>query len=167
MELKKKKHAAWFYEVAEVGLNYRISDVQCALGNSQLKKIDIKMKKRTKIAKFYENKFYNLKHLSIPCLKKRDISANHLFVIKIDFKKKRLTRTQFCKKLLKKNIGTQLHYIPIPLHKSFKKKGYNLNELPNTKDYYEKAISIPIFVSLNLSSQKNIIKEIKKILKEN
>jgi len=105
--------------------------------------------------------------LSIPCYELRKISANHLFVIKIDFKKLGITRSIFCKKMFKKNIGTQLHYIPIPLHKTYKNMGYNLKKLPNTREYFKKAISIPIFVNLKYKTQMLIVSEIKKILRKN
>jgi UDP-4-amino-4,6-dideoxy-L-N-acetyl-beta-L-altrosamine transaminase len=161
---KKSFHSSWFYEVSNIGLNYRISDVQCALGNSQLKKLKIIMNKRKKIAKKYDKDFSSLKNLIIPCYKKREISANHLYVIKIDFKSLGLSRTSFCNLLFKEKIGTQLHYIPIPLHNIYKKMRYSLNDLPNAKDYYDKAISIPIFAKLSFDNQNKIISNIKKIL---
>ncbi len=161
---KKKRHPLWFYDVEKIGLNYRISDVQCSLGNSQLKKLNYIMKKRSIIAKIYDKELIKENLISIPCYKARDISANHLYVIKIDFEKLGINRTDFCKKMLKKNIGTQLHYIPIPLYKIYKKMGYNIKNLPNTQDYFNNAISIPIFVNLDFAMQKRIIRTIKSII---
>ena len=162
---KKKSHAQWYYDVNYVGLNYRISDVQCALGISQLKKIDNIMRKRRLISNIYDLSFSKEKNLKIPCFQMRNQSSNHIYVLKIDFRKLKSSRSKFCKKMLKKNIGTQLHYIPIPLHNSYKKKGYNLKKLPNAKEYYDKAISIPLFTNLSIIKQKKIINEIKKFLK--
>ena len=161
---KKKFHPPWFYDVNEVGLNYRISDVQCALGNSQLKKISKIMNLRKEIAEIYDKELSNIDYLDLPGIGNREKSANHLYVLNIDFNKIKINRNKFCKIMSKNKIGTQLHYIPIPLHNSYKKLGYNLKNLPNAKRYYKKAISIPIFANLNVSKQKKIIKVIKSII---
>ncbi len=161
---KKKFHPPWFYEVNEVGLNYRISDVQCALGNSQLKKLNKIMNLRKEIAEIYDEELSNINNLDLPGIGKRERSANHLYVLNIDFNKIKINRSKFCKIMFENKIGTQLHYIPIPLHNSYKKLGYNLKNLPNAKKYYKKAISIPIFANLRVSKQKKIIKVIKSIL---
>ena len=160
---KKNNHVPWFYEVNQIGLNYRMSDVQAALGNSQLKKLHKIMSKRKKIAKIYDKELSKINTLNLPGYGKRDQSANHLYVLNVDFKKIGINRTKFCKLMLKNNIGTQLHYIPIPLHNSYKKLNYNLKSLPNTKKYYNSGISIPIYANLKLSEQKKIISVIKSI----
>ena len=140
-----------------------MSDVQAALGNSQLKKLHKIMSKRKKIAKIYDKELSKINTLNLPGYGKRDQSANHLYVLNVDFKKIGINRTKFCKLMLKNNIGTQLHYIPIPLHNSYKKLNYNLKSLPNTKKYYNSGISIPIYANLKLSEQKKIISVIKSI----
>ena len=154
---KKKFHPPWFYEVNEIGLNYRISDVQCALGNSQLEKLNIIMQRRREIAELYDKEFSNFDFLKLPGKGKRKQSANHLYVLNIDFKKIKLNRTKFCDIMLTNKIGVQLHYIPIPLHNSYKRLGYNMNKLPCAKSYYKTAISIPIFAKLKISEQKKLL----------
>ena len=162
---KTQKHASWFYEVNNIGFNYRISDVQCALGNSQLRKLDRIIQKRRKIAKFYDKALSTNKGIKIPGKNTRLLSANHLYIVMIDFKKMNLSRTQFCKKMKKKKIGTQLHYIPVPEHKIYKSMGYSLNNLPNSKKYYDTAISIPIYYNLTIKNQMYIVSVLKDIFK--
>jgi perosamine synthetase len=162
----KKNKNMWYYEMQDLGFNYRITDIQCALGISQLNKLNKIMNKRKKIAKLYDNSFKDLKNIFIPQFKKREKSSNHLYVLNFDFKKLNLSRNQLMKKLLNKNIITQVHYIPIPLHPYFKKKGYKISSIKNALEYYSQALSIPIFYNLNDNKQKYVINSIKKIIKK-
>ena len=154
----------WYYEMQDLGFNYRITDIQCALGLSQLDKLKNIINKRRKIAKFYDQKLRNLKNMFIPQFGKRGKSANHLYVLNINFKKIGISRNIFMNKLSKKNIITQVHYIPIPLHPYYKKKGYKMDKLNKSIEYYEQAISIPIYYNLTLQNQLKVIKNIKKII---
>ena len=159
------KNPSWYYDVKSVGLNYRMTDVQSALGISQLKKINFFLKKRRNISNLYDKELSNIPNLNIPCFGRRSQSANHLYVITPNFKKIRTTRTKFMNYLKKKGFITQLHYIPIPMHTIYKNKGYNLKNLSNSKNYFKYAISIPIFVKFSLKYQIRLISIIKKLLK--
>ena len=156
----------WYYEMQDLGFNYRITDIQCALGISQLSKLNKIINKRKKIAKLYDNSFKNLENIFIPQFKKRERSSNHLYIINFNFKKLNLSRNQLMKKLLNKNIITQVHYIPIPLHPYFKKKGYKITSIKNALGYYSQALSIPIFYNLDEKKQKFVIDNIKKIIEK-
>lgn len=154
----------WYYEMQERGFNYRITDFQCALGLSQLKKIKPIINKRIKIAKLYDKEFSNCKNVFLPQYKKRELSSNHLYILNINFKKIKTQKNEFMLKLLKKNIITQVHYIPIFFQPFYKNSKLKLNKFTNSLNYYEQALSIPIYYNLSISKQKKIIKEIKKLL---
>ena len=159
----KNKPNTWYYEMQDLGFNYRLTDFQCALGLSQIKKLNFISKYREKLAKKYDEEFCGIKNLFIPQLNKRKLSSNHLYVLNINFKKFKISRNDFMRHLFKKGIITQVHYIPIPLHPYYK-KNYSMKNLPNALKYYSEAISIPIHCKLTLKSQKKIIFIIKKIL---
>ncbi len=97
----------------------------------------------------------------------RKLSSNHLYILNINFKKLKISRKELIKKLLKKGIVTQIHYIPIPLHSYYKKKGYNMKNLVKAKQYFEEALSIPIFYTLSLQKQKSVSKLIIKVINDN
>lgn len=159
----KNKPNAWYYEMQDLGLNYRLTDFQCALGLSQVKKLKFILNYRKKIAEKYDKEFVNLKNVFIPQINKRKFSSNHLYILNIDFKKLNITRNSFMNKLLKKKIVTQVHYIPVPLHPYYK-KNYSMRNLVSASKYYSQAISIPIHCRLGAEDQNLIIKNIKKIL---
>ena len=162
----KKNKNIWYYEMQDLGFNYRITDIQCALGISQLNKLNKIMNKIKKIAKYYDDSFKNLEHVFIPQFKRREKSSNHLYILNFDFKKLNFSRNQLMKKLLNKNIITQVHYIPIPMHPYFKKRGYKITSIKNALKYYSQALSIPIFYNLNNKNQRYVIESIKKIIKK-
>jgi UDP-4-amino-4,6-dideoxy-N-acetyl-beta-L-altrosamine transaminase len=154
----------WYYEMQELGYNYRITDIQCALGLSQLKKIDKFINKRKKIAKKYDLAFKNLKNCKPVQKNMRDFSSNHLYVLKINFQKLRKTRAKLMNEFRKAGIMTQVHYIPVISHPYFKKKNYDKNDFPNAFDYYDSALSIPLYYDLNNKQQLFVIDQVKKLI---
>ena len=98
--------------MTELGYNYRITDIQAALGASQLKRIDITTKRRNKIADYYKEEFNNIPNITLPTNLKNVLHAYHLFTILIDFKKINTSRNTFMKKLAEAGIGSQVLYIP-------------------------------------------------------
>ena len=160
-----KKINPWYYEMIDLGFNYRITDIQCALGLSQLKKLKKILRKRKEVAKYYDKKLKNLDGLSLIQNKDRARSSNHLYIIGIDFKKIKMNKNVFMKKLLENGIISQLHYIPIPMHPFYSLMGYNMKNLSNSLKYYEKALSIPIFYQLSKKNLKKIVNNLKKLIK--
>tara|TARA_Y100000768_G_scaffold113266_1_gene83458 strand:+ start:15353 stop:16537 length:1185 start_codon:yes stop_codon:yes gene_type:complete len=161
------KKNLWYYEMQNLGFNYRITDLQCALGLSQLNKLKKILSRRSEIARKYDEVFSDKKHIFLPQNKHRKKSSNHLYILNLNFKKIGLSRNKFMKILMKKGIYTQVHYIPIHLHPFFKKKRIKTTNLKNSINYYNQALSIPIFYNLKNSEQKKIISTIKKVLKIN
>ncbi len=163
-EKTTKSEYNWSYKVIDAGHNYRLSDLNCALGYSQLKRIDQIVKKRKYIASIYTKEFKDLKHIvSTPKIPKDHESAWHLYIVNIDFKKMKINRRILIQKLFKSRITTQVHYIPTfnqPFYKNFYKK----NKFKNAKAYFNNCLSLPIYYDLNFKTVKNIAKKIKEII---
>lgn len=146
-------YPGWYMEMQELGYNYRLTDFQAALGNSQLKRADEGLIKRRKIAAIYneafKNKDYILGQSGIV-----DGHAYHLYVIEIK------DRLNLYKYLREKNILAQIHYIPAHLMPYYKNQGYNEGDMPNVETYYKHCLSIPMFPTLTDDDQQYVIKTI-------
>ena len=154
----------WYYEMDSLGYHYRLTEIQAMLGYSQMKKIDRFMKKRQAIAKRYDKYLSNVKNIKKSQSKSGSVSANHLYTIRIDFTKIKLSRNDLMGKLRKIGIITQVHYIPIPLHPYYKQLGYDVDSLPNTMSFYFQILSIPIYPKLSIFKQLKVYKNLKKLL---
>ena len=156
--------APWHYDMTELGFNYRLTDISCALGLSQLKKLDSFLYLRRSIAKKYDDFFSRIDFIE-PLYPFTNNSAYHLYVIKIDFEKLNIDKKDFVLKMKEKNIGLQYHYIPINKQPYYKNLGYGKENTPVMDEYYEKAISLPIYPNLSLDEQNYIFDKIFEILK--
>ena len=158
-----KKKYSWSYKVVDAGHNYRLSDINCALGYSQLKKIDKIIKKRKQIADLYNKELRDLEGLiKTPDTPTDHLSAWHLYIININFDRLKINRETLIQKLYKQNIITQVHYIPTfnqPIYKKFSKRKFK-----NAKKYFESCLSLPIFYDLSGLAVKKIVKKLKNIL---
>ena len=154
----------WYYEMQELGYHYRITDIQCALGLSQLKKIDKFIMKRRELAKKYDLAFENLKNCEPIQKNMRDFSSNHLYILRINFKKLSKTRASLMEELKNVGIMTQVHYIPVTSHPYFQKKNYKDSNFPNCYNYYNSALSIPLFYNLTDKQQSYVIDQVKKLI---
>ena len=156
----------WYYEMDELGHNYRITDIQAALGNSQLKKIDKFTKARRKIAKLYDKGFSKNKYIKVSKVSKNVQHAYHLYTILINFKKIRKSRNEIMKTLRDINIGTQVLYIPVHLQPYYMKKyNFKKGDFQNAETYYDSCLSIPIFPNLKKKEVNYIIKNINDLIK--
>lgn len=136
----------WYYEMQELGYNYRLTDIQCALGLSQLKKIERFLKERRKIAKRYLNDFADIDLFDLPIEKEYVKSSWHFFPIKLrDYSKK----AEIFKELREKGIIVQVHYIPVYWHPYYQQLGYSKGLCPKAEEFYKKELSIPVFPGLS------------------
>ena len=159
--MKKKKMPSWYYEQIDLGYNYRMSDIHAALGLGQLNHINEFLKKRNKIAEIYNKKLKKLP-LGLPKIKDDFYSTFHLYVVLINSNK--INRDQVYKKLMKSNIYTNVHYIPIyrqPFYKKTLKKNIFLQ---NSEEYYKKALSLPIHPKMTEKDLNFVIKKLKELL---
>ena len=159
---KFKNLGPWYYEQHSLGYNFKMNDIQSALGISQLKNLNIFVKKRNKIAKFYRNKLKNLP-IKFQKIEKNFYSSYHLFIIKLNIKYKYLHRKLF-DYLRSKNVLVNLHYLPIHLQPFYRKFGFKKNQFPVAEEYSKTAISIPIYPNLKKKEQIKIINYIKSFL---
>lgn len=151
----------WEYDVINFGLNYRLSDINCSLGISQLSKLNKFLTKRRAIAKYYSQHIAKLPNLSLSD-NYSTLSAWHLFRVQIDFKKLKVSKNKFFKIFLKKGIMLQQHYIPLYKFSAYKSlKGKFLG----AEKYFDSSISLPIYYSLKNQQLFEIKKILKKILK--
>lgn len=157
---RQKNH--WNYDVINFGLNYRLSDINCSLGLSQLLKLNKFLKKRRAIAKYYFRNLSQLANLKFSD-NYSDLSAWHLFRVQIDFKKLKFSKQNFFKLFLKKGIMLQQHYIPLFKFTAYKNlKG----RFSGAEKYFEFSISLPIYYSLKNNELFKITKTLKEILKK-
>ena len=155
----------WYYEMQELGFHFRITDIQAALGSSQLKKLPLFHARRSEIVQKYHNAFFDNKHISIAQKNSIELSAHHLFVALIDFEGAGISRAKLMKSLVEHNILTQVHYIPVVLNPYYKNLGYSIDQLPNANSFYKCALSLPNYFSLSDKEQDYVISTLKNILK--
>lgn len=145
-------HGGWYYEMQELGFNYRLTDIQSALGITQLVKNVAGVIKRNEIADEYKKAFEGkIKYQSLP---QGMVNAHHLFVIEVEDRKGlyEFLRTQ--------NIFAQIHYIPVHTLPYYKEIGYNNANLRNSENYYSKCISLPMYPSLTIDEQMFVIEKV-------
>ena len=155
--------APWYYEMHSLGFNYRITDMQAALGISQLKKLDSFVKRRKEIALKYDKAFLN--SVVKPLYSFTKNSSYHLFVVKVDFSKLNISKVELFNKMRDKNIGLQLHYIPINKQPYYKSLGYGNEDTPIMNIYYDECFSLPMYSSLSNEEQEYVIKTLFEVLK--
>ncbi len=154
--------APWYYEMHSLGFNYRITDMQAALGISQLKKLDSFIKRRRDIALKYDKAFLNT--VVKPLYVFDGNSSYHLYVVKVDFSKLNISKIELFNKMREKNIGLQLHYIPINKQPYYKSLGYGNEDTPIMNRYYDECFSLPMYSSLSNEEQEYVIKTLFEIL---
>lgn len=152
-----------FYKQEMLGFNYRMNDVQASIGISQLERINFFLKKRRAIVKFYDKNFKNL-NIIFQKKNKESQSSNHLYVIRIK-KNKKNNRDGLLTILKKKKINSTIHYIPIHFHPYYKNLGFKKGDFINSEKFYEEAISLPIYPSLNFNQLNYIVRIIKNYIK--
>ena len=159
---KNKSPGDWYYEQQLLGFNYRMNDLEAALGISQLKRIDKFIKKRNEFAQRYNKKLDKLP-LQLPIDIDGCLSSFHLYIINVDIYKSNISHPNIFKELRKANIGVNLHYIPIYKQPFYKKFGFNADAFPNSEAYYKSAISLPIFPDMTISEQNYVTETLMKI----
>ena len=153
----------WEYEMRELGYNYRITDFQCALGLSQLKKLNGFIERRKTIAKKYDKAFANT-NLK-PLYQFDEQSSYHLYVVQVDFTKIKISKIELFEKMRKKNIGIQLHYMPINKQPYYRSLGYGDESTQVMDKYYKECFSLPMYPKLTDEEQEYVIDSLFEMLK--
>jgi perosamine synthetase len=141
---EREKMNSHYYEMQYLGFNYRIPDILCALGISQLEKLDLFINKRNQIALKYNKLLKPYENIIIP-LKNNHYSAYHIYVVKINLNNIKLSRDEIFRKLKENGIGVNVHYMPIYLHPYYESLGYKKGLCPESEKVYEEIITLPMF----------------------
>ncbi|MFA5049572.1 MAG: UDP-4-amino-4,6-dideoxy-N-acetyl-beta-L-altrosamine transaminase [Candidatus Micrarchaeia archaeon] len=155
--------AMWVSDQILLGYNYRLTDIQAALGFSQLKKLDRSLEIRRKYAKIYNEELEKLDFINIPYQLPSTNSAWHLYVIQINQKKLGISRKQAFERLREAGIGVWVHYLPVYYYSYYQSLGYNRGICPNAEKLYENILSIPMFAKMSENDVYNVIEKIKSL----
>lgn len=155
-DLLRKNEGSWYYEIQDLGFNYRITDFQCALGISQLKKLGRFIKRRRRIANNYRKELSKIDAITLPVEKDYAKSVWHIYVIRVNRERKKIFN-----KLAKEGIGVNVHYRPIYLHPFYKQLGYKEGLCPKAEKYYREALTIPLYPKMKNEDFSYIIAKLK------
>ena len=162
--MSKDPDGPWFNEQIDLGFNYRMTEVQAALGNSQLKRLDNYMNVRNEIASIYRDELFKLP-LRMQIIHSDSFSANHLFVIRLITEEIKNKHINIFNELLDKGVGVNLHYMPVYRHHYYDSIGYSWENYPESEKYYQEAISLPIYPLLKDKDQIYVIDVLKDALR--
>lgn len=151
----------WFYEQQGLGYNYRITDLQCALGSSQLKSLPDFLKRRREIAQRYDGAFGNMTGLMLPGRLAGYESSWHIYVIKLALEKISRSRKEVFLELRELGIGVNVHYIPVYYHPYYRQLGYKKGICPVAEDLYERMITLPLHPSMSDDDVDRVIDAVK------
>ena len=160
---QRSKDEIWNYQQIDLGFNYRMNDIQAALGLNQMKRLDKYIKRRHEIAKHYDSALKNLP-LITPWQSPNGYSSYHLYPILIEENLAQKKQRQVYDELLKNNIGVNLHYIPVHRQPYYENLGFKNNDFPQAESFHRKVLSIPMYAILQDEQQKHVIEIIKKIM---
>ncbi len=156
----------WYYEMTELGYNYRMTDLQAALGRSQLQRLPSFLQRREEIVSRYREAFDENPLLDFQVIPAGVVSANHLFVLLIDFEKLGKSRRQVMEGLRTRGVLTQVHYLPLHLQPYYQQElGTKPGDFPNAEAYYKKALSIPLFPAMSDENVDTVIQAVNEIVK--
>ncbi len=148
----------WYYEMHVLGHNARLSDVHAALGVEQLRRLANFAGQRRQLAVRYNEAFRNLSWLRTPQI--ASTTCPHLYVVQMDFGYLRMSRNQVMRELESQGIGSQVHYIPLPMQPFYRHLGYGMDGLENCRNYYRQALSLPLFAGMKPRDQDQVVQAI-------
>lgn len=161
-----ENHGPWYYEMQFLGFNYRMTDIQAALGTNQLKKIDKFVDIRKKYVSKYNEAFNQVSEIQTPYQDRYASSSWHLYIIRLDLKKLSGNRREIFEALLRANIGVNVHYIPVHLLPYYSKLGYQRGLCPNAEKLYEEIITLPLFPAMTEQDVSDVITAVNRVINQ-
>lgn len=161
--MDKEPDGGWYYQQVDLGFNYRMTDMQAALGTSQLKRLPEFVARRQQLAARYNQLLKSLP-LKTPTVRENVLSAWHLYVIRLDLKQLKDDKEKLFKQLRASGIGVNLHYIPVYQQPFYRKRLGEAFSLPEAEQYYRKAISIPLFGVMSDEEQDCVVESLGRVL---
>jgi perosamine synthetase len=156
---------SWEYEIAELGFNYRLSDVQCALGISQLKKLAPRISRRQAIAAQYRRAFASLPEIQLLTVRPTASHAFHLFVVRLDTARLTCDRATMFAALHREGIGVNVHYIPVHLHPYYRQRfGTGRGLCPAAEAAYDEIVTLPLFPAMTDRDVQDVIEAVTKVV---
>ena len=162
--MTEQSHGGWYYEQVDLGFNYRMTEMQAALGVSQMSRLHDFVATRNALAANYDQLLKDLP-LITPLQIDDSYSGRHLYVIRLKLDEIKWTQQEVFKQLRENGIGINLHYIPVHIQPYYAKMGFKLNDFPLAAKYYSEAISIPLFHTMSIEQQNAVVTVLTNILK--
>jgi dTDP-4-amino-4,6-dideoxygalactose transaminase len=159
-EMSHVPDGPWYYQQLDLGFNYRMTDIQAALGLSQIQRLDEFVAKRKEIARRY-NELLPALWLTTPLQGANTDSAWHLYIVRLKRDQVKFTQRDIFERLRNSGILVNLHYIPIYRHPFFENMGFKKNDFPAAEAYYAEAISLPIYSALSEEQQLEVVERVK------
>lgn len=165
-KMQGESHGSWYYQQIDLGYNYRMTELQAALGVSQMTRLDEFVTRRHQLAQRYHAALHDLP-LTLPLFSQQDAySALHLYVIRLQRAKLNYTRRDIFDAMRNAGVGVNIHYIPVHTQPYYQNLGFNVGEYPIAEAYYEDAISLPMFASMTDQQQDTVIEVLRTILQD-
>lgn len=162
--MTKEADGPWYYQQIGLGFNYRMTELQAALGLSQLTKVDKFVARRRQLAERYNELLKNLP-LKLPYQNPDTDSSWHLYIVRVDFNKIKKTKKEIFAEMKAKGVCLNLHYIPVHTQPYYQNLGFKHGDFPVSEKYYEEAFTLPLYYSLTDEQQEYVISALKEVLK--
>lgn len=162
---QRQESGQWFYEMAALGFNYRLTDIACALGISQLERLDANLARRRAIAGLYTKAFRDLPSVIVPAVRDGITPAWHLYPMRLKLEALTVGRAEIFRALRAENLGVNVHYIPVHQHPYYRERfGYKSGDYPIAEDAYERLLSLPMFHAMTDGDVEDVVHAVQKIV---
>lgn len=161
---QRSEQSSWLYEIVELGYNYRLTDIQCALGISQLAKLPARIERRQAIARDYDCAFAAIAEVTPLAVRPEVSHAYHLYVVRVDTSRLACDRATLFTALRREGIGVNVHYIPVHLHPFYRKRGFGPGLCPVAEAAYEQMITLPMFPGMTARDVRDVVEAVSKVV---
>lgn len=154
----------WYYEQQLLGYNYRMTDIQCALALSQLRKLECFSARRKELVRKYNEAFRKLSEVFVQEETTGSNTVRHLYILRLNLSRLRCTRREFYDGMQAENVGVNVHYIPVYRFPYYQSLGFSKGLCPNAEAYYESCLTLPLYYGMTDQDQRDVIKTVEKIV---